>query len=162
MKPPFIAQTIDDMVTPQKALKISGLDYMMGILNGEFPVAPISKTMDYKLIDVAYGRVIFRGSPSFSALNPMGTVHGGWYGTLLDSAMACAVSTGVAAGFTSSTLEFKINIIRPIPLNMEVDVIGETNHTGRLTGVASGRILGVDDRKLYATGSTTCIVMKVT
>ena len=91
----------------------------------------------------------------------MGTVHGGWYGTLLDSAMACAVSTGVAAGFTSSTLEFKINIIRPIPLNMEVDVVGETNHTGRLTGVASGRIVGVDDQKLYATGSTTCIVMKV-
>ena len=79
MKLPFIAQTIDDMVTPQKALKISGLDYMMGILNGEFPVAPISQIMDYKLIDVAYGRVIFRGSPSFSALNPMVSVHGGWY-----------------------------------------------------------------------------------
>ena len=162
MKAPLIAQTMGDIVTRQEAAKISGLDYMLAILHGEFPAAPISQTMNFKLIDVTSGRVVFRGSPGFSALNPMGTVHGGWYGTLLDSAMACAVSTQVDAGFTSSTLEIKINIIRPIPLNMEVDVIGETNHAGRLTGVATGRILGVDDQKLYATGSTTCIVMKDT
>ena len=162
MKAPLIAQTMGDIVTRQEAAKISGLDYMLAILHGEFPAAPISQTMNFKLIDVTSGRVVFRGSPGFSALNPMGTVHGGWYGTLLDSAMACAVSTQVDAGFTSSTLEFKINIIRPIPLNMEVDVIGETDHAGRLTGVATGRILGVDDQKLYATGSTTCVVMKVT
>ena len=162
MKAPLIAQTMGDIVTRQEAAKISGLDYMLAILHGEFPAAPISQTMNFKLIDVTSGRVVFRGSPGFSALNPMGTVHGGWYGTLLDSAMACAVSTQVDAGFTSSTLEFKINIIRPIPLNMEVDVIGETDHAGRLTGVATGRILGVDDQKLYATGSTTCAVMKVT
>ena len=75
--------------------------------------------------------------------------------------MACAVSTKVDIGFFSSTLEFKINIIRPIPLDMEVDFIGETDHVGRSTGVATGRIVGVDNQKIYATGSATCIVMKV-
>lgn len=161
MPEPLIAQSIDDIVPVEKAAKISGLDYMLAILHGEFPAPPISQTMNYKLIDVTSGRVVFRGSPNFSTLNPMGTVHGGWYATLLDSAMACAISTKVDVGFISSTIEFKINIIRPVPLGMEVDVIGETDHAGRSTGVASGRIVGVDDQKLYATGSTTCIVMKV-
>ncbi|MDG1936019.1 MAG: PaaI family thioesterase [Paracoccaceae bacterium] len=161
MPEPLIAQSIDDIVPVEKAAKISGLDYMLAILHGEFPAPPISQTMNYSLIDVTSGRVVFRGSPNFSTLNPMGTVHGGWYATLLDSAMACAISTKVDVGFISSTIEFKINIIRPVPLGMEVDVIGETDHAGRSTGVASGRIVGVDDQKLYATGSTTCIVMKV-
>ena len=161
MPEPLIAQSIDDIVPVEKVAKISGLDYMLAILHGEFPAPPISQTMNYKLIDVTSGRVVFRGSPNFSTLNPMGTVHGGWYATLLDSAMACAISTKVDVGFISSTIEFKINIIRPVPLGMEVDVIGETDHAGRSTGVASGRIVGVDDQKLYATGSTTCIVMKV-
>ena len=71
------------------------------------------------------------------------------------------VSTKVPVGFTSSTLEFKINIIRSIPLGMEVDAIGETDHAGRSTGVANGRIVGINDQKLYATGSTTCIVMEI-
>ena len=161
MPEPLITQSIDDIVPVEKAAKISGLDYMLAILHGEFPAPPISQTMNYSLIDVTSGRVVFRGSPNFSTLNPMGTVHGGWYATLLDSAMACAISTKVDVGFISSTIEFKINIIRPVPLGMEVDVIGETDHAGRSTGVASGRIVGVDDQKLYATGSTTCIVMKV-
>ena len=145
MPEPLIAQSIDDIVPVEKAAKISGLDYMLAILHGEFPAPPISQTMNYSLIDVTSGRVVFRGSPNFSTLNPM----------------ACAISTKVDVGFISSTIEFKINIIRPVPLGMEVDVIGETDHAGRSTGVASGRIVGVDDQKLYATGSTTCIVMKV-
>ena len=161
MKAPLIAKTFADIVPADKVAKISGLDYMLAILYGEFPAPPISQTMNYRLIDVNSGRVVFRGSPNFSTLNPMGTVHGGWYGTLLDSAMACAVSTKVEIGFFSSTLEFKINIIHPIPLGMEVDVIGETDHVGRSTGVATGHIVGVDNQKIYATGSTTCIIMKV-
>jgi acyl-coenzyme A thioesterase PaaI-like protein len=75
--------------------------------------------------------------------------------------MACAILTKVPVGFSSSALEFKINIIRQIPLGMEVDVIGETDHAGRSTGVANGRIVGISNQQLYATGSTTCIVMKI-
>ena len=77
MTAPLIAQTFADIVSANKVAKISGLDYLLAILHGEFPAPPISQTMNYRLIDVTSGRVVFRGSPNFSTLNPMGTVHGG-------------------------------------------------------------------------------------
>jgi uncharacterized domain 1 len=125
------------------------------------PAPPIGATMGYTLHAVEDGRVVFRGAPEFNVTNPMGTVHGGWYGTLLDSAMACAVMTKVPAGSVYTTLEYKVNILRSIPLGLQIDCIGLADHVGRSTGVAHGEIRGVEDGKLYATGSTTCIVMKI-
>lgn len=155
------ATRIEDLVTPDKALSMSGLDYMRGILSGDLPGPPIGATLGYELHAVDAGRVVFRGTPTFDFCNPMGTVHGGWYGTLLDSCMACAVMTTVPQGSTYTTLEYKINIVRPIPLDTEIEAIGTTQHSGRSTGVANGEIRGVADGKLYATGSTTCIVMQI-
>jgi uncharacterized protein (TIGR00369 family) len=73
--------------------------------------------------------------------------------------MACAVMTRVPKGSFYTTMEFKVNIIRPIPLDVTVDSIGTVEHAGRSTGVASGKIVGIEDGKLYATASTTCIIM---
>ena len=140
-------------------LSMSGLEFMKKIENGELPVAPISHTLNYELNHVSLGRVIFRGSPKFNAMNPIGSVHGGWYGTLLDSAMACAIMTKVPKGSVYTTLEYKINIIKPIPIDMEIDAIGEVSHAGRSTGTAEGRIIGTKNKTLYATGSTTCIII---
>ena len=140
-------------------LSMSGLEFMKKIKNGELPVAPISHTLNYELNHVSLGRVIFRGSPRFNAMNPIGSVHGGWYGTLLDSAMACAIMTKVPKGSVYTTLEYKINIIKPIPIDMEIDAIGEVSHAGRSTGTAEGRIIGTKNKTLYATGSTTCIII---
>ena len=140
-------------------LSMSGLEFMKKIENGEFPVAPISHTLNYELNHVSLGRVIFRGSPRFNAMNPIGSVHGGWYGTLLDSAMACAIMTKVPKGSVYTTLEYKINIIKPIPIDMQIDAIGEVSHAGRSTGTAEGRIIGTKNKTLYATGSTTCIII---
>jgi len=156
-----IATSPSDLLSQDEVLSMSGLDFMTGILNGSLPGPPIASTMGYTLHEVADGRVIFRGSPEFNVTNPMGTVHGGWYGTLLDSAMACAVMTKVPAGSVYTTLEYKINITRAIPLGMEIDCIGTVDHSGRSTGVATGEIRGVEDGRLYATGSTTCIIMKL-
>ena len=75
--------------------------------------------------------------------------------------MACAVMTKVPKGSVYTTLEYKINILRSIPLGMQIDSIGVIDHVGRSTGIAHGEIRGLEDGKLYATGSTTCIVMKV-
>ena len=149
-----------DLLQPHQIAEMSGLDFMTGILEERLPGPPIGQTMGYRLHEVSEGRVVFRGTPEFEVTNPMGTVHGGWYGTLLDSAMACAVMTAVPKGSFYTTLEYKINIIRPIPLGTEVDCFGEVDHAGRSTGVAKGEIRGVADGKLYATGSTTCIIMK--
>jgi uncharacterized protein (TIGR00369 family) len=154
-----IAQTPEELPSLDETLARSGLEFMQDILAGKISGPPISGTMGYRLHSVEEGRVVFRGAPSFHMTNPMGAVHGGWYGTLLDSAMACAVMTKVPKGAVYTTLEYKINILRPIPLDMMIDCTGVTDHAGRSTGVAHGEIRGVDDGKLYATGSTTCIIM---
>lgn len=153
------AQSLADLLPIDQVASMSGLEFMQGILAGRLPAPPISQTMGYTLHSVEDGRVVFRGAPEFSTTNPMGTVHGGWYGTLLDSAMACAVMTRVPRGSVYTTLEYKVNITRPIPLGMEIECIGTVQHSGRSTGISVGEIRGVEDGKLYAAGSTTCIIM---
>jgi len=155
----FFANDPSELLTVEQLLQMSGLAFMQKILAGELPAPPISQTMGYHLHSVEDGRAEFRGAPSFEMTNPMGTVHGGWYGTLLDSAMACAVMTQVPRGSLYTTLEYKINIIRPIPLGVEVNCYGLADHAGRSTAVAHGEIRGIADDRLYATGSTTCIIM---
>ena len=157
----FFAETPEDLLDQEGLLSMSGLNFMQGILNGTLPAPPISRVLNYHLHSVDEGRVVFRGTPQFDHTNPMGTVHGGWYGTLVDSCMACAVMTLVPKGSVYTTLEFKTNIIRPIKLGTEIEAIGTSQHTGRSTGVAVAELRGVEDGKLYATGSTTCIVMKM-
>lgn len=154
-----IPKSPSDLLSQAEVLSMSGLEFMQGILDGRVPGPPIGPTLGYALHEVSDGRVVFRGAPGFETTNPMGTVHGGWYGTLLDSAMACAVMTKVPKGSVYTTLEYKINIIRPIPIGMMIDCEGVIDHSGRSTGVAHGEIRGVEDGKLYATGSTTCIIM---
>jgi uncharacterized protein (TIGR00369 family) len=154
-----IANGPQDLLTQAEVLSMSGLEFMQAILAGEQPGPPISQTMGYTLHHIEEGRAVFRGAPEFNVTNPMGTVHGGWYGTLLDSAMACAVMTKVPRGSIYTTLEYKINIMRTIPLGMMIDCVGEIDHAGRSTGIAHGEIRGVENGKLYATGSTTCIIM---
>ncbi len=140
---------------------MSGLELMRAVLTGDIPGAPMARTLGFAPYDVEDGKVIFRGTPAKGASNPHGAVHGGWYGTLLDSCMACAVWTKVPAGSTYTTLEYKVNIIRPIKPGTQIEAIGITDHAGRSTGIAHGEIRGVEDGKLYATGSTTCIIMKM-
>ena len=158
---PSIATSPEELLSNEEALSLSGLEFTQKILDGTNPGPPIGATLGYRIHSVEDGICVFRGAPEFNVTNPLGTVHGGWYGTLLDSAMACAVMTKVPRGSVYTTLEYKVNILRPIPLGMQIECIGQSDHVGRSTGVAHGEIRGVDDGKLYATGSTTCIVMKI-
>ena len=148
-----------DVLSMAEILEIPGLDMMQGILEGIYPAAPIAKILNYKVHAVKKGKVVFRGAPNLDSRNPMGTIHGGWYGTILDSAMACAVMTTLPAGKIQTTLEFKVNIIRSIPVGAQVDAIGTVEHSGKSTGVAVGSLVDVNTGKLYASSSTTCIIM---
>ena len=148
-----------DVLSMEEILEISGLEMMQGILKGIYPAAPIAKILNYKVHAVEKGKVVFRGTPNLESRNPMGTIHGGWYGTILDSAMACAVMTTLPAGKIQTTLEFKVNIIRPIPTGLTVDAIGIVEHSGKSTGVAVGSLIDIETGKLYASSSTTCIIM---
>jgi uncharacterized protein (TIGR00369 family) len=159
---PRYAESPSELPTMADTLSVSGLEFMQNILTGKFSGPPIGRTLNYAVARVEEGLVEFRGTPEFSSTNPMGTLHGGWYGTLLDSAMACAVMTRVPKGSVYTTLEYKVNILRPIPLGMEISCIGTCQHAGRSTGIAIGEIRGLEDGKLYATGSTTCIIMAMT
>ena len=150
---------LKDILSMEEILEISGLDMMEGILKGIYPAAPIANILNYKVLTVEKGRVVFRGTPNLESRNPMGTLHGGWYGTILDSAMACAVMTTLPAGKIQTTLEFKVNIIRSIPIGVTVDAIGTVEHSGKSTGVAVGSLVDIKTGKLYASSSTTCIVM---
>ncbi|MFQ6551609.1 PaaI family thioesterase [Aestuariibius insulae] len=154
----FHAKTPADLPDPEILRTMSGLQFMQAIRDGTLPGPPIGARLNYRLNEVKEGRVTFRGAPGFDMTNPLGTVHGGWYGTLLDSCMACAIMTMIPAGTTYTTLEYKINITRSIPLDTEITAEGLVSHAGRSTGVATGEIRGPDG-KLYATGSTTCIIL---
>lgn len=149
-----------ELLSPEEAKDCSGRELMDAILKGHHPGPAIARTLGFHLQEVDDGRVVFRGTPDLSVTNPMGSTHGGWYGTLLDSCMACAVLTKLPKGVGYTTLEFKVNILRAIPLGMTIDAIGVIDHVGRSTGVSHGEIRGVEDGRLYATGSTTCIVLQ--
>ena len=153
------AQKPDDLADRETLLSMSGLEFMQAILNGHLPAPAIAQTMGIRVHAVADGQVTFCGTPEFNVTNPVGAVHGGWYGTLLDSALGCAVMTKVPKGSVYTTLEYKINITRAIPLGMLVNCTAIVDHAGRSTCVAHGEIRGVEDGRLCATGSTTCIIM---
>jgi len=159
MPAPMFATNASALPSREDVLSMSGLEFMQGVLQGKIAHPPIGQTLGYHLDTVADGHVIFRGTPTFGALNPVGTVHGGWYGTLLDSAMACAVMTKVPKGSVYTTLEYKVNITRAIPMGREIVAEGTVSHAGRSTGVAEGTIRDAQTGKLYATGSTTCLIM---
>lgn len=156
-----IATTPSQLPDRDTVLSMSGLEFMQTMQAGKIAGPPISTLLNYAVDTVEAGRVVFRGTPQFEHTNPLGGVHGGWYGTLLDSCMACAVMTTVPRGSIYTTLEYKINLTRAIPLGTEIIAEGVVDHAGRTTGVANGTIRGAKDGKLYATGSTTCLIMKI-
>ena len=153
--PPYTLPDRDRM------LSMSGLDYLRAMQQEPALAAPIGRVINYWLDTVAPGKVTIRGIPGYEHTNPMGGVHGGWYGTLLDSCMACAVMTTVPKGAIYTTLEYKVNLTRAIPIGTEVIATGFLDHAGRTTGVSHGEIRGAADGKLYATGSTTCLIMQI-
>ncbi|KZY30274.1 thioesterase [Roseovarius sp. HI0049] len=156
---PHIANSLDDLPDMDDLLSRSGLEFTQEVLSGKLSGPPIGATMGFHLARVEPGRVTFEGTPEFNVTNPMRGVHGGWYGAILDSAMGCAVMTMLPRGRLYTTLEYKVNITRAVPLGMAMRAVGEVGHAGRRTGVASGELRGIDDGKLYATASTTCLIM---
>ncbi len=136
----------------------TGLETFALMLAGEIPFPAMAETLDFQLIDVGPGRAVFQGRPLLRHYNPLGSVHGGWFATLLDSAVGCAVHTTLPAGKAYTTAELKINITRPLSVKVPlVRAIGEVIHVGRRMATAEGRMVGPDG-KLYAHASTTCFL----
>lgn len=149
------------VATREQLAGLTGLEQMQRMIAGELPAPPISETLEFALVQVEFGRAVFQGKPSAKVLNPMGTVHGGWYASILDSAVGCAVNTAMPAGRGYTTLELKLNIVRSISLDVPlVRAEGYTVHVGKQVATAEGRLVG-HDGKLYAHASTTCLVFEL-
>lgn len=143
---------------PAEVAAMDGLALFQAMLRGELPTSAIARTLDFLLVEVERGRAVFQGSPGPEHLNPMGTVHGGWFATLLDSALGCAVHTTLPVGRGYTTLEFKVNLVRG--LNDRVPLVratGRVVHRGRQVTTAEADLIG-HDGKLYAHASTTCLL----
>ncbi|WP_018989677.1 PaaI family thioesterase [Aromatoleum toluclasticum] len=151
-------QSAPGVASPAQLAGRSGLQIFQALLAGEIPPPPMAATLDFILLCVEPGLAVFQGRPGFSHFNPMGTVHGGWFATMLDSAMGCAVHSALPAGKAYTTLELKLNLVRAltdaVPL---VRAEGRLVHGGRQVATAEGRLIGPDGR-LYAHASTTCLV----
>jgi uncharacterized protein (TIGR00369 family) len=119
---------------------------------------PIGETLEFRLIELARGRVVFEGAPTRRVYNPIGSVHGGYAATLLDSACGCAVHSGLPAGHGYTTLELKISYLRGLteesgPVRAE----GKLLSLGRRVGFSEGRLVDVQGR-LCATATSTLLV----
>jgi len=145
---------------PDQVQGKSGLQVMQAMLAGELPYPHIMQTLDYGLVQVDKGRAVFQGVPQLMHYNPLGSVHGGWYATLLDSALGCAVHTMLQAGQGYTTAELGMHIVRAASQRSgPLRAIGTVVHVGRQLATAEARIVGADG-KLYAHGSTTCLVFQ--
>jgi len=145
-------------VRPEQLEGRSGLQMFESMFAGELPVPPIGETLDFVLIRIEHGLAVFQGRPRFRHYNPLGTVHGGWFAAMLDSALGCAVHSALPAGKGYTTLELKLNIVRPLTEAVPmVRAEGKLVHAGRQVATAEGRLVG-PDAKLYAHASTTCLV----
>ena len=137
---------------------LTGLELMQGVLDGTLPYAAIAKTLDFVMVEVGKGRAVFQGTPGPQLLNPLGTVHGGWFATLLDSALGCAVHTMMPPGRSYTTAELGVNLVKAItPKVQRVRAEGKVIHCGRQLATAEARLVGPDGT-LYAHATTTCLV----
>lgn len=151
---------IDPRTTSKEMGKgLTGYESLMAIMNGDIAPPPMAETLDFHLHKVERGRVVFRSQPQDFHYNPIGSVHGGYYGTLLDSCMSCAIHSLLEQSTGYTTLEYKVNIVRAIGADVsEVFAEGNIVHLGRRIATADGKITDAKG-KLYAHGTVTCIVL---
>lgn len=146
------------MTLPTTA-EMSGLEFLQAMVRGDLPTAPIAHLFGMEMVEVEEGRVVFAATPRAEHYNPIGSVHGGFAATLLDSVMGCAVQTTLPAGSGYTTLELSINYVRPMSADTgRVRAEGTIVHGGRRMATAEGRLVSEESGKLLAHGKTTCLV----
>jgi len=149
------------IATPAQWAGRTGLEQMQAMLAGELPFAPIARTLDFSLIRVEPGVALFQGRPGPAHFNPMGGVHGGWFATLLDSALGCAVHSLMPVGRGYTTAGLSVNYVRGLtPQVGRVRAEGKALHCGRQLATAEARLFGPDGT-LYAHATTTCLVFEL-
>jgi len=159
--PGYVAQRGIGTIPREDVALYSGLELLQRIIDGHYPAPPIGERLNFGLTEVSEGRAVFRGLPGERHLNPLGSVHGGWAGTIMDSSLACAVQTLLAKGEAYTTVEFKVNLTRPITSRTgEVVCEGRVVSKGRTIAVSEATLKDKDG-KLLAFGTETCTIFPV-
>ena len=143
---------------PEQMHGKTGLEFFEMMFAGGSPGPAIGSTLSFLPVEVSHGRAVFQGRPKLEHYNPIGTVHGGWIATLLDSCVGCAVHSTLPAGKAYTTAELKVNFVRAVTIKVPLlRAIGTVIHVGGRMATAEGRLVGPDG-KLYAHASTTCFI----
>jgi uncharacterized protein (TIGR00369 family) len=156
------APKIEYGVTPTEvAAAMAGIDFVRAIFDGKLPAPPIMQSIEPFDSTAEPGVVVMHSTPGFRHYNPIGSVHGGYAATLLDSAMGLAVHSALPAGSGYTTLEFKVSFIRGMTENTgPVRTEGRILNVGRRTAIAEARITDSNGR-LLAHATTTCLVFEI-
>jgi uncharacterized protein (TIGR00369 family) len=156
----FSNRRIGVAITDPAAKGRHGIDILRGVISGELPAPPISRALNFWISEVEHGRVVFEGEPGFESLNPMGSVHGGWALTLIDSATGCAAMSVLDPGVGYTTVETKGNMVRAIrPDSGRYRCEAKVLAHGRTIITADAQLTGPDG-KLYAHGTSTLMVLR--
>lgn len=139
---------------------MSGLEFLRGLMDGSLPPPAFSATSRIRPVEVEAGRVVFEGEPHGEFYNPMGTVHGGWIATLIDTAMACAVHSSMKAGEIFTTVEMNVTYVRPVQQTTgKLRCEGVLLHSGGRVASAEGKVYDAAGN-LIAHGSETCLITR--
>jgi len=150
----------DPIVTARARGELSGLAFLEAIRDGRFPPPPIAVLLNFTLVSVDVGQVVFECVPDESVYNPIGLVHGGLVCTLADTVAACAVQSTLAAGVGYTSIDLNVSYLRP--LTTETGVLrgtGRVTKPGRRVGFADAQICDASGR-LVATASTSCLIIE--
>jgi uncharacterized protein (TIGR00369 family) len=139
---------------------LSGLEYMQKLVAGEIPISGMSELMGFRLVEVRPGHAVIVITPDEQHYNGLGIVHGGLAATLLDSALGVAINSMMPAGKVFTTVEMKVNYVRPIRGETgQVRCTANTIHVGGRVATAEGRIEDLNGT-LYAHGTATCMLFR--
>ena len=148
------------MLDKTKTATMTGMEVMQAVMHGILPNGPMAATCGYMIVALAPGEATLQGNPTESVMNVQGSVHGGWFATILDGAVGNAIHTLLPAGTGYTTLDLSVKMTRAIVPSpgARVRAIGKVIQVGRKIATAEGRIVGPDG-KLYAHATTTCLIL---
>ncbi|MBA3905870.1 MAG: PaaI family thioesterase [Pseudonocardiales bacterium] len=150
----------DPALTASAARDLDGLTFLRRLAAGEIPPAPIVTTIGMTLEEVEEGHAVFGFEPAEFHYNPIGSVHGGVYATLLDSACGCAVQSALPAGARYTSLDLTVKFLRGLDVGTgPVRCVGRLIHMGRSTALAEARLTDAAGR-LYAYATSSCMIMR--
>jgi uncharacterized protein (TIGR00369 family) len=141
-----------------KGLAMSGVDYLRAMVDGDLPQPPIAGLMQFELVDVEPGRVVFTCVPDESAYNPIGAIHGGLICTLLDSVTGSAVHSTLPQGKGYTSVEIKVNYLKAVRINSGVlTATGTVVKAGSRVGFAEGVVTDAGGA-VVATATSTLLI----